>query len=162
MNNSSYDRRDETIRGIKTLVINECANYIRNGPFNTQHYCWKQEKRGKGICVFFQEDRARCPYLENAVLPLDKELQESYRRKETNDGRETQDREFDFGKGNGRVIGNFETVPGEAQKFRGALDCPWGTHILPRPAFHGVAAKKQIAGQRWSKTDAGIDHQKSP
>lgn len=145
------NRFEGILREVKGLVVSECANYSRNGPFNTQHYCWKHEKRGKGICAYFHETQLSCPYFEKAVLPLDEELQESYHHKEENHGGKTQDRESDFGRGDVQIPGDIETVPAEAPKFRGSLDRHRGAGILPRPAFHGVVAQKQVAGQRRPK-----------
>ena len=139
------------LREVKGLVVSECANYSRNGPFKTQHHCWKHETREKGICAYFRETQPRCSYFEKAVLPLDEELEESYHLKEENNGGKTQDRESDFGKGDVQVPGDFQTVPAEAPKFRGALDRHRGAGVLPRPAFHAVAAQKQVAGRRRPK-----------
>ena len=145
------NRFEGILREVKGLVVSECANYSRNGPFNTQHYCWKREKSGKGSCAYFHEIRPRCTYFEKAVLPLNEELQESYNRKEENHGGKAQDRESDFGKGDVQVPGDFETVPAETPKFRGSLDRHRRTGVLPRPAFHAVAAQKQVAGRRRPK-----------
>jgi len=59
---------------IKRLITNECANHERkfNGFINV---CLAKEDCK---CVFFFEKYPRCKYFEEAVLPLDKRLEQLY------------------------------------------------------------------------------------
>lgn len=62
---------------IKRLILDECANFQRNGPWGIKDFCWMKEKSNDGKCLFFT-GKGKCKYFEYSVLPLDPELEEEY------------------------------------------------------------------------------------
>src|SRR4030042_5162108 len=66
----------------RKLIVEECANFQRFGPFEIKNYCWMKEKSNAGVCVFFSDGSLECPYFPQAVLPLNEELREEMEERE--------------------------------------------------------------------------------
>ena len=58
-----------------SLIRNECANYF-SSLNSIKNYCCLTDK----TCVYFSENKPRCKYFEEAVLPLDKDLEYKYKQ----------------------------------------------------------------------------------
>jgi len=58
-----------------SLIRNECANHF-SIQCSIKNYCCLTDK----TCVFFLENKPRCKYFEESVLPIKKDLEYKYRR----------------------------------------------------------------------------------
>jgi len=77
----------ETLRELRSMVVNECACFLRIGPGGIPNHCYARKiTRERFICVMWQDDFPRCWWLEKCVLPLDEELADQYYREVKNGG----------------------------------------------------------------------------
>jgi hypothetical protein len=130
---------------IKNLLIQECANWLRNGPFRTQNYCWANEKSNGGLCLLLSNPPKPCKYFEEYVLPLAEDMAEEYSRiiAEGKNGESEGLESADIGAGAGQSAGPSQVIHVSASP-RGL---PVGKHIkktlLSRHALHGVGTEKE-------------------
>ena len=54
----------------RKLIIEECANHSRVGPWGISNFCWGQEKKNKGKCLYFGEIVKECGYFKQIVEPI--------------------------------------------------------------------------------------------
>jgi hypothetical protein len=128
----------------RKLIVEECTNFQRLGPFGAKNFCWMKEKSNAGVCVFFTDEKAKCTYFEEAVLPLDEDLKESMEERK-NAGIE--DRATYSGSGS---IQGPESRPGNPSKVsvkRVSVDQYRGAGILSRARIHGMASQNQKNGR---------------
>lgn len=59
-----------TLKITKKLIMDECANFLRTGPFQNSNFCWSMEKKNKGKCLYFSEKVKDCAYFQNCVQPI--------------------------------------------------------------------------------------------
>jgi hypothetical protein len=132
---------------IKKLIIEECANWVRNGPSETQNYCWAKEQSNEGVCVLFGKPPKPCKYFEDCVLPLAEDLTEEYSKiiKEAKNGESERLESVDLGNGVGQGTGPSQVI--HVPPAPGWM--PVGKHIkktlLPCHPIHGVGFKKEAA-----------------
>jgi len=63
---------------VRALAAAECVNYENAGPFGTKHYC-SLEPPPDHTCVFFSaQQKHRCRWFEEGVLPLKPALEDVY------------------------------------------------------------------------------------
>jgi hypothetical protein len=135
----------EVVMSVKTLVVEECANWLRNGPFGKQNYCWAKEKSNGGLCLLFDKPPKPCKYLEESVLPLDEDLREEYLKikKEGKDGESERPEPADLGTGISESAGPSQVIDVPAAPRGLSVGKHLKKAILPRHPLHGVAAKKE-------------------
>lgn len=139
-----------TPQAIKNLVVNECANHLRTGPEGIKNHCYgRTVSRGKFVCIYFQEVvDPRCYWFEKAVLPLDGELNEEFKKREERNGGEATDRAAvqreGARRGAGRVAGISPQSAGDGVSVGQLVR----EGVLPRPAFHGMGAGKPGKSRR--------------
>ena len=128
----------------RKLIVEECANFQRFGPSGIKNYCWAKEKSNAGVCLFFTDEKAGCPYFQQAVLPLNEELREEMEEMK-NAG--TKDRATHSGSGS---IQGSEGKPGDPAKVsvkRVSVDQYRGSGLLSRARIHGMASQKPENGR---------------
>lgn len=60
------------------MARNECCNYSLTGPFKKKHYCCLEPRQSDHQCLLFHN--LGCRWFLQAVLPLDKDLQDEWQR----------------------------------------------------------------------------------
>ncbi len=128
----------------KGLIQEQCANYLRVGPSAIKNYCWMKEKSNAGVCVIFTDEKAKCRYFEEAVLPLDEDLKERTEEKK-NVGLEN--RTIDSGSG---PMQGAESEPGNPPKVsvkRVSVDQHRRPGLLSRTRVHGMAFQEPKSGR---------------
>ena len=140
-------RPNKAFLSIKKLIMEECANWVRNGPSDTQNYCWAKEQSNGGVCVLFGKPPKPCKYFEECVLPLAEDLTEEYSKtvKEAKNGKSEGFDFTDLGSGLGEVSWASQGIHVSAARRW----MPVGKHIkktlLPRHPFHGLGITKEAA-----------------
>jgi hypothetical protein len=122
----------------RKLIVEECANFQRFGPFAIKNQCWMKEKSNAGVCVFFSDGSPECSYFQEAVLPLNEELREEM--EEMKDAG-IEDRAAHSGSG---PIQGPESRSGNPPKIsvkRVSMDQYRGPGLLSRARIHGMASQ---------------------
>ena len=130
---------------LKRLIIQECANWLRNGPFRTQNYCWANENSNGGLCLLLSKPPKPCKYFEKYVLPLAEDMAEEYSRfiAEEKNGESEGLESADIGTGTGQSTGPSQVIHVPAAPRGVSVAQHIKKALLPRQPFHGVAIKKE-------------------